>query len=57
MEKIYTCRIFRKGQKCGFPQICGRVEGLIHEGKSKILTSERDTIERVTLRNTPLEIA
>ena len=28
----------------------------IHEGKSKILTSERDTIERVTLRNTPLEI-
>ena len=28
----------------------------IHAGKSKILTSERDTIERVTLRNTPLEI-
>ena len=28
----------------------------IHAGKSKILTSERDTIERVTLKNTPLEI-
>ena len=28
----------------------------IHAGKSKILTSERDPIERVTLRNTPLEI-
>ena len=28
----------------------------IHAGKSKILTSERVTIERVTLRNKPLEI-
>ena len=28
MEKIYTCGIFLKGQKCGFPQICGRVKGL-----------------------------
>ena len=28
----------------------------IHAGKSKILTLARDTIERVTLRNTPLEI-
>ena len=28
----------------------------IHAGKSKILTLERDTIERVTLRNTPLKI-
>ena len=30
--------------------------GLIQAGKSKILTSERHTIERVTLRNTLLEI-
>ena len=28
----------------------------IHAGKSKILTSERVTIEKVTLRNKPLEI-
>ena len=28
MKKIYTCGIFRKGRKCGFPQICGRVESL-----------------------------
>ena len=28
----------------------------IHVGKSKMLTSERDTVEGVTLRNTPLEI-
>ena len=32
MEKIYTCGIFRKRQKCRFPQTCGRVEGLILDG-------------------------